>query len=294
MEWCTPESAPSANDGLAPLTVAEPTCRSSCRLHCNASILLRRPASWSASNHPAARYKVFVHSAPKSATTNLGRLLRLSGYRTSGWRGPGGERSAAILSANRFYEKAAKPLSSADRCNIARRLNNWAGLIATHDAFHDTPLGHVFSSELRPGLHLGIKAALWPQARFIWSDRPAADAALSWFRWQRKGGTSPLPPRRGKGDTTAPPESWSERELSRMKEMLAEERAAILALRTAQPWRVLVLPWEGGGLRDDTEETVARWLFGEACAASLKGLLASTPTGGRKMVNVSQSVQMNT
>ena len=74
-----------------------------------------------------------------------------------------------------------------------------------------------------------------------------------------------------------------------MKEMLATERAAILALRTSQPWRVLVLPWEGGGLRYDTEETVARWLFGEACAGSLKGLLASTPTGGHKMVNKSSS-----
>ena len=105
----------------------------------------------------------------------------------------------------------------------------------------------------------------------MWSDRAASAATLSYFRWVHGG-------EKGRDDWRNVSQARREAELAAMHAIHTRERNRTLALARAQPWRVLVLPWErGGGLRNDTEEALSRFLLGEQCASS-RGLLQSRPT----------------
>ena len=80
-------------------------------------------------------------------------------------------------------------------------------------------------------------------------------------------------------------EARRQAELKTMRALHERERNRTLALALAQPWRVLVLPWEGGALRNDTEASLDRFLLGEACASpSPRGRLRSVATNGNKML----------
>ena len=154
------------------------------------------------------RHKVFVHSAPKTATSQLGYYLARLGYRVSGWMGAGitiYKWEARISATNRLFDKTTCPLPGERLATANATLASLQRFAAPDDAFHDSPLGHIFTHNLHSGLTILAKAALWPQARFIWSDRPAAHATLSYFRWVHGGeaGIDPDPGQMAISETPA-------------------------------------------------------------------------------------------
>jgi len=94
------------------------------------------------------RHKIFVHSAPKTATSQLGYYLARLGYRVSGWMGAGisiYKWEARISATNRLFDKTTCPLPGERLATANATLASLQRFAAPDDAFHDSPLSGTSS-----------------------------------------------------------------------------------------------------------------------------------------------------
>ena len=112
------------------------------------------------------RHKIFIHSPPKTATSQLGSYLGRLGYRLSGWMGDKIsilKWDARIKAINHLFAKDATfpPPESL----VARANETLASLMrfASQDAFHDAPLG-VIRGGLEPQTSRCMYVMCWLSA----------------------------------------------------------------------------------------------------------------------------------
>lgn len=206
-------------------------------------------------------FPIFVHAPPKSATTTLGRFLSTLGYRRRGYAGVHFERrfTGPIRAMNSLVDGASwgnlpnqSTLLSAhpDAPNLLAHSRHFG-------AFSDSPFGHVFGGE-GPGLDLRAKLVLWPRARFVWSDRPVSDAALSWCHWKVSHGSA-------NASDCAEPNVAPAGLMARTLAEIAKARALVMLLRESHPERVHVIRWADGQPCHASAQRLVAFLMGERC-----------------------------
>lgn len=164
-----------------------------------------------------ARHKVFVVSPQKSGTTALGFELRQLGYKMTGWTPALGELVHENVSTVNRMVAENKSLSYGILYKYLHPLVQFA---AQYDGANDYPLGHTF-------LDLRARMILFPEARFVWSDRDLLDVAESQYVWNSLGNVA----------STPPTQKWLQKRIS---ELQALRRIAVTA-HNQYPKRVLIL-----------------------------------------------------
>lgn len=213
-------------------------------------------------------YPVIVHSPPKAATTVIGSFLRKLGYKPRMYCGVNFERrmTAPIRAVNALVANSSSFELS--------KLPNQSTFLSSHwdvrgllhhsknfGCYSDTPYGHVIQEE-GPGLDLRAKLVLWPHARFIWSDRPIQDAALSWCRWKHGG-------REGKAnESTAVCHDKSDAVQRNLAE-IAKARTLAMLLRAQNADRVHIVRWRGQLPCKGAARNLVAFLMGKRCARLL-------------------------